>query len=135
MPYTLKEAPNAKSIAEREFYSASVPGPLQFTKFTSCIGVVGISAGKLIGIHLSILDEQGKPMPKTAAMKVVGLLDYPSACVIFGLLDLWANPENHVDQVYKYLVEALPHAQRLQLKDGIYSAHVDQQGKVQIGSV
>lgn len=134
MPYTLNPAANAMAIAEREYGSAQ--NAIQFTAFTSCIGVVSMTGNVITGVHLSISDQNGQLFTDATVPLVMAALgaDYTDAFII-GRIAFWENPENGVSQAYDKLVQQVRAGAQLQnfntypLGDGTYGADI-QQGRL-----
>jgi hypothetical protein len=120
----LNQAANVMVIEEREWGTGQ---PIQFTKFTSCIGVLAKVAGQnqVIGIHLSILDENGNVFTAAVVPQITGVLagqGYDNTtCQIFGMIDIW---ENELPAAYGALVAALNNPVQAQREDGTYQVAI-----------
>jgi hypothetical protein len=98
MPYTIKKTSNPLGIEERECASGPV---IQFTTFTSCIGVIAKKGGALTAVHLSVLDEHGNIFGESAE-DVDNVLNSvlpqqpqkADAVTVFGCIDYWRNSES-----------------------------------------
>jgi hypothetical protein len=105
MPYTLVPA---VIIAERSY---EVAPTIQFTKFTSCIGVLAKVQGQpqVIGIHLALYDDdpEGHLISVEDVPQVNTVLTNmhydPTTVRIIGMTDVW---NSSVPEVYAALVTA-----------------------------
>lgn len=104
MSYTLSEARSEDSIDERRYAEGD---RLRFTTFNSCIGIVGVDGGELIGVHLSLVDESGSAFDRTAADEVARVLSGCSSVVIFGQVDFWGDCD--ITPAFDYLRGLLNH--------------------------
>lgn len=133
--YVLSETNNPLDIAEREY--ASAPKKIQFTAFTSCIGVVARKGDKLTGVHLSQVDNNDKYFgeDRNVVTSILNKLPNPADRVtIFGFVKSWRNSENtHIKQAYGRLTGLLKErvGQGLEVyheaevvDDGAYSAEI-----------
>lgn len=104
MPYTLSLARSADSIEERKYANGA---RLKFTTFNSCIGVVGVSSGELVGVHLSLVDDTGNAFDNTAADAVALVMTGCTRIVIFGQVDFWGDCD--ITPAFDYLRGLLNH--------------------------
>ncbi|RDZ26592.1 hypothetical protein [Lysobacter silvisoli] len=141
MPYTINAGANALAIAEREWAAAAnvaaVNGDtqptIQFTAFTSCIGIAArnVAATQVIGIHLSIYDGNtiftAADVPNVIAILTAQNYDANNVFII-GQTSAW---EASVNAAYAALVAALPNAQIYTLGDGTYGAGISAGGALE----
>ena len=96
--YTLSQTKDVLNIAEQQY--ASAKEKIQFTAFTSCIGVVAKNGGRLTGVHLVMI---GKPpddplfgADATDVPRVIELVMPADAVVVFGGIPFWRDSESDV---------------------------------------
>lgn len=124
MPYTLTQAADNMAIAECQWGCA---GTLQFTKFTSCIGVLAKVAGadRVIGIHLVMVDANGNTFSAGDVDLVTTVLTDQgydnTTCTIIGQITYWTQSNN---AAYTALFNALNNPATYQLADGVYGATI-----------
>jgi hypothetical protein len=123
MPYILNNAPDPMAIAEREI---GVAAEIQFTAFTSCIGVVVLLNGNLTAVHLALTAADGGAFDAAAANVVLAALPagYTSSIVI-GSIPYWENPANGAAVGYAALTAGLINSTLYPLADGTYGAEID----------
>lgn len=132
MPYSLSPARNAMAIAECEFSAAQT---IQFTPFSSCIGVLARVQNQLhvVGIHLVLVDAQGNHFSANDVQTVVQTLTAANYdlnnVLIIGQIAYW---EKSAPAAYQALVQALAPRDTYPLSDGIYGATVDQNGDIEL---
>lgn len=134
MPYHIVQAPDVLAIPEEQF---GVAQTIQFTKFTSCIGVLAKvkGANQVIGIHLVMvgLDGSFNDGGVNAVMAVLNANNYdPTTAIILGQIAYWQTPSNGVSASYQQLVNQLRPVQTYQLADGYYGATVDANGDIEL---
>jgi len=123
MPYILNNTLLPMAIAEREIGNAD---EIQFTAFTSCIGVVVLLGGNLTAVHLALTAADGGAFNAAAAAVVLAALPagYTSSIVI-GSIALWENPDNGANVGYAALIAGLVNSTLYPLADGTYGAEID----------
>lgn len=125
MPYTINQTNNVLNIAERQYGTGH---EIKFTKFTSCIGVVGAVNGNqnARGVHLSISDGTSL-FDGGAVQQVTAIFVGATQIKILGQIAYWTNPANGVAAAYAQLVQALgvQPDDIYQLDDGVYGAEID----------
>ncbi|QNH21795.1 hypothetical protein HEP73_02723 [Xanthomonas sp. GW] len=136
MPYQFEQASSPQQIAERQFASVSLEaGPttgtlLQFTPFTSCIGVAVNNNGILIGVHLSLFGADGTPFSAESVdevMRLTGKDQQPGApCIVFGQTAYW---ENSLPAAYQLLLQQLQPNEVYALADLTPGIGVDNLGR------
>jgi hypothetical protein len=118
MPYTIDPIafPNALAIPERRWASAQ---QIQFTPFTSCIGLIGINGPNLTALHLGLVD--GAFGFDNAAADQAAAIMAPCAAGIFviGETAYWTNT---VPGPYQHLLNQLNAPNLYPLADGTYGA-------------
>ncbi|WP_114392041.1 hypothetical protein [Oleisolibacter albus] len=125
MPYILTPAQDTMAIAEREFGTSSPQ--VQFTLFTSCIGVLSLRNGAVTGVHLSITAEDGTLFDDAAANQVAQIIGQWDQIKVIGRIDYWENPANGVTAAFNNMLQLLgvPPDNLYQLADGIYGGEDD----------
>ena len=132
MPYTLNQAANSMAIAEREW---GVGQTIQFTHFTSCIGVLAKVKGQneVIGVHLVLIDNQSNPFTAEVVTLINSVLtsrNYdPATVIIIGQIAYW---EKSATVPYQTLLNTLPPVSTYQLGDGTYGATVNTAGQIEL---
>ncbi|KUI98904.1 hypothetical protein [Vibrio sp. MEBiC08052] len=133
MSYTLTETSDVMKIKEQEYSSA---GKVQFTAFTSCIGILAKKKDKseVIGIHLVMMSKDEEWFDKTAAQTVKNCLtteNYDSSDVLLiGCLSLWES-DDRTKAGYAELKKLIQPTHEYQLADGIYGGEIES-GKVEL---
>lgn len=139
MPYQINNA--TLSIGERLWSSAANVAPtaagtqptVQFSAFTSCIGICARNAAgtQVIGIHLSAIDQDGTPFAVADVATVVGILTNwgydPTSTFVIGLIDIWQSDPT-LAPAYGALLAALNGPQQYPRDDGVYGAGIDNTG-------
>ncbi|OSQ36101.1 hypothetical protein TMES_18645 [Thalassospira mesophila] len=125
MAYIFTEAQNPLEVAEREWGKAD---PIMFTKFTSCIGIMGIKDGKVIGVHLTLMGTEDEWVTNANIDQAVALLDGATNPVVIGQIEIW---EDTVPGVYQHLLDTLHPVAIYPKDDGIYGGQNDN-GSVKI---
>lgn len=125
MPYTLTPAQDTMAIAEREFGTASPQ--VQFTTFTSCVGVLSLRNGAVTGVHLSITAPDGTLFDDGAANQVAQIIGPWDQIKVIGRITYWENPANGVAAAFAHMLQilAVPPDNLYQLADGIYGGEDD----------
>lgn len=124
MPYVLTQAANVMAIDECEFGTA---GTIQFTKFTSCIGILAkvTGANQVIGIHLVLINTAGDQFSMADVLHVqqrLTALNYDNTtCMIIGQVAVW---ERSNQQAYNALVAGLNNPKIYPFGDGVYGATI-----------
>jgi hypothetical protein len=124
MPYVLAQAANNMAIAECEWGNA---GTIQFTRFTSCLGVLAKVAGanNVIGIHLVMVDGNGNTFSAADVPTVTAVLAAQgydnTTCMIIGQIAYWTRSNG---AAYTALLNALNNPQTYQFGDGVYGATI-----------
>ncbi|HEU0014779.1 MAG TPA: hypothetical protein VFQ45_13920 [Longimicrobium sp.] len=124
MPYTLSQAANPMAIAECEWGTA---GTIQFTAFTSCLGVVAKVTGQnnVIGIHLVMVDGHGNTFGTGDVARVTGVLANQhydnTTCHVIGATGFW---QHSASAAYNALIAALNHPTVYTFGDGTYGATI-----------
>ncbi|MEW6734679.1 MAG: hypothetical protein AB1489_25365 [Acidobacteriota bacterium] len=132
MPYTLNQAANVMQIAECEW---GVAQTIQFTRFTSCIGVLAKVTGvnSVIGIHLVLIDGQGNQFTAgdvATVTQVLNAQNYDANTVlIIGQIAVWQESAN---AAYNALVTALNPQETYPLANGTYGATVTAGGQIEL---
>ncbi|MDR1226603.1 MAG: hypothetical protein LBK47_06860 [Prevotellaceae bacterium] len=125
MAYTLQSTVNNLAIAEQEY--AKEAFGVRFTKFTSCIGVVGQSSKGLTGVHLVILSKDDQRIQEADIPQVADLLKSSTRIVVFGHVGTWKS-DDELAKVYDKLLLELKRLvgekmlYEIDLNDGIYGA-------------
>jgi hypothetical protein len=118
--YTLSDASDPKAIKEKEVGTGQI---IQFTTFTSCIGVIGKkSDGTLVGIHLVRVGADDKAFQKNDVPTVKARLSGLSNITIIGQTDFWEG--ELLDEIGGSIVGGTD--------DGSFSATTDKDGKIVI---
>ncbi len=129
MPYVINNAPDPMAIAERQIGAAAV---IQFTPFTSCIGVITLSGDTLTAVHLALTAADGGPFdPAAAAVVLAALPDKYTSSVVIGSIAYWKNPVNGASAGYAALVDGLVNPALYPLADGAYGARIED-GAIQL---
>jgi hypothetical protein len=132
MSYTLNQAPDVMNIAECQYGVSEV---IQFTKFTSCIGVFAKvkNETKVIGIHLVMVNDASDEFTEKSVKEVVRVLneqDYDAAkVIIIGRIDYW---KTSVEVAYSALVKEIKPTKEFSFGDGVYGATVDSNEDIEI---
>lgn len=128
MAYVFTKANDTDKIAEREWGKAD---PIMFTKFTSCIGIMGVKDGKVIGVHLTMMGTEKDEWVKDANIdQAVALLDNAANPIVIGQIQVWKDTPNTQD-VYQHLLDTLKPVDEYPLAQGTYGGKVDN-GSVEI---
>ena len=143
MPYTINAGAAPLAIAECEWAAAANVAPtaggdtqptIQFTAFTSCIGIAAQNAAgtQVIGVHLAIYDAANNQFSAADVPTVVGILQgqnyNPNSVFIIGETAVW---QASVQAAYNALIAALPNAQIYSLADGTYGAGISAGGALE----
>lgn len=116
--YKLSDAGNVKAIGEQEVGTGQT---IQFTKFTSCIGVIGKKTDRtLVGIHLVRFGKDGEPFKREDVPTLKAQLSGLSDVTIIGQTDFW-EPE---------LLDAIGGKVVGGTDDGSFSATTDEAGEI-----
>lgn len=120
MAYTFTQAQNPLAIAEQQWATAET---VTFTKFTSCIGVLGYNTTtrRVTGVHLVIISSDGTPFDAAAATQTISLLGTYNRSVIIGQTPFW---EDNVPAGYNALVKGLRNLTIIPTGDGIYGGRI-----------
>lgn len=127
MTYQFSQAANAMAIAEQEYATAAT---IQFTGFTSCIGVIAKKGPLLTGVHLVMSSPSRTVFNQIAATRLMYEVlgnQYDKVCII-GCVDLWRNPQNGVVAAFQKLesmIRSLELVQTFNFAAGTYGATVD----------
>jgi hypothetical protein len=125
VPYKMSKASDPMNIAERQYASAAT---IQFTTFTSCIGVIAKEGGTLTAAHLVVSTGKDHVCNANDIAKVLGRLPKkPDAVTIVGCIDVWENQAN--GQVLVGAFQKLTGSFQERLKkdyrrDGTYGAEI-----------
>ncbi|WP_339780734.1 hypothetical protein [uncultured Thalassospira sp.] len=125
MAYVFTEAQNPMKIAERQWGKAD---PVMFTAFTSCIGIMGIKDGKVIGVHLTLMGTEDEWVTNANIDEAVTLLDGAANPVVIGQIEMW---EDTVPGVYQHLLDTLHPVAQYARDDGTYGG-ANENGNVRI---
>lgn len=118
MAFSFSEADDPQAVAEREWAKADT---VMFTKFTSCIGLMGIKDSKVIGVHLPLRDADN--LVTTGDIdSAIGLLDGAQNPVVIGAVSAW---KASVSDVYDHLVATLTPVEEYSYGDGTYGGSVN----------
>lgn len=132
MPYTLNQAANVMAIAEREW---GVAQTIQFTPFTSCIGVLAKVKGQIqvIGVHLGLYDGQSNPFTAEVVTLIKSVLtnrNYdPATVIIIGQIAVW---EKSAAVPYQTLLTTLSPVNTYPLANGTYGATINTDGQIEL---
>jgi hypothetical protein len=123
MAFAYTEALNAQAVAELQWAKANT---IMFTKFTSCIGLMGVKDGKVIGVHLPLRDDSNA-VTDDDVDAAIALLDGAANPVIIGAISAW---EASASGVFDHLVSNLKPINQYAYGDGTYGGSIDN-GRVQ----
>ncbi|HCK19741.1 MAG TPA: hypothetical protein DHW36_14615 [Thalassospira sp.] len=123
MAYAYTEAQDAQAVAELQWAKANT---VMFTKFTSCIGLMGIKDDKVIGVHLPLRDG-ANAVTNDDIDAAIALLDGAANPVIIGAISAW---KASASSVFDHLVDALNPVEQYAYGDGTYGGSVSN-GRVQ----
>lgn len=141
MPYTINPTRNPLAIAERQSAQALDVPPseegetrptVQFTTFTSCIGIVARNraATSVIGVHLAIFDGDTRFTAADVPIVIASLGDYdPSKVIVFGQISAW---QASVGPAYDALLAELPQSQQHRFGDGQYGAGINEANELEV---
>ena len=127
MAYQFSLSANPLAIAEQEYATAAT---VQFTAFTSCIGVIAKKGPMLTGVHLVMTAPDGTLFNQNAATRLMYEVlgnQYDRVCII-GCVDLWRNPQNNVLAAFQKLesmIRSLQVVQTYNFAAGTYGATID----------
>jgi hypothetical protein len=107
------------AIAEQQYGTAAT---VQFTQFTSCIGLLGYNGGQVTGVHLVMVSNDDTVFDNQAADLAVQALGVYTSVVVIGETDLW---EANVGAAYNYLLGLLNNSVIIETGDGIYGGRVE----------
>ncbi|MFK3648465.1 hypothetical protein ACI2IY_08480 [Lysobacter enzymogenes] len=139
MPYAIEFSNTPLAIPERCWGSADNVPPqgddtqstIQFTPFTSCIGVCARNdaGSRIIGIHLSVADDQGNVFAVNDVPTVAQILASwgynPASVFVIGQIAVW---QESVPQAYQALLATLGNPPVYSYGDGQYGAGLDTNG-------
>ncbi|KJE34939.1 hypothetical protein UF64_09495 [Thalassospira sp. HJ] len=123
MAFAYTEAQSAQAVAELQWAKAD---KIMFTKFTSCIGLMGIKDDQVIGVHLPLRDDHNA-VTNDDIDAAIALLDGVVNPVIIGAISAW---KASASDVFTHLVDTLNPVEQYPYGDGIYGGSVDD-GRVQ----
>ena len=131
--YTLTETGAPLTVGEREY---AIGPTIKFTQFTSCIGILSKTEflNTLLGIHLSIYDQQNNKFNIVTAAQVRELLEINSCdqttTIVIGHIGAW---ERSNEVAYGRLIDLLgvPEERQYRFGDGSYGGHVEN-GQIEI---
>lgn len=134
MMYHLTQTGAPLTIEEAEY---AIGETVQFTKFTSCIGILSKIKGQqnLMGIHLVIVDQGGNKFNIVTAAQVRELLEIEncdqSTTAIIGQISAW---KASIRPAFERLVDLLdvPEERQYQLGDGSYGGKIGENGTIEI---
>lgn len=116
MPYNFNNAENAMIINEMECGTGEI---IQFTPFTSCLGVVGRYGSTVTGIHLVAVDAQGTLFNDEMATAVKDKLTGCDEWIFMGFVDSWLS--DYPTQMA--IIQSLPNQKNsVNGDDGVYGA-------------
>lgn len=118
MPYLLAPGGNAMAIAEQQYAGA---GTIRFTRFTSCIGVMGYNAGVVTGVHLVMFAVDGTPFNNAAANAAALAIGAYARVAVIGHTQMWAA---NFPGPYAHLLGQLVAPDIVDMDDGIYGGRV-----------
>jgi hypothetical protein len=125
MAYELTQATQVLAIAEQEYGTAN---EVRFTRFTSCIGLLGVNGPNVTGVHLVAVSNQGTPFDQDVAADAVAALGAFTQVVILGTTNSWGT-EPALSVPFAYLVGRLTQngvpPSVWNFADGIYGGRVD----------
>lgn len=133
VPYKLTKASNPLAIAEREYASAP---KIQFTTFTSCIGVIAKDGNTLTAVHLVMITAKEHTFNTSDAAKVLARLPKKAdAVTIVGSIDMWESGNGDVLTAgFQKLASRLENVKKDYRGDGKYSASIVN-GEIVVSSV
>lgn len=131
MPYTIEFSNTPLAIPERTWAQAENVPPVdgdtqptvQFTAFSSCIGICARNetGSRVIGIHLSVADDQGNVFAVNNVPQVSEILQSwgyaPGSVFVIGQVAVW---EQSAQQAYQALLATLGQPQVYSYGDGQY---------------
>ena len=131
MPYTIEFSNTPLAIPERAWAQAENVPPVdgdtqstvQFTAFTSCIGICARNdaGSRVIGIHLSVADDQGNVFAVNNVPQVSEILQSwgynPATVFVIGQVAVW---QESIPQAYQALLTTLGNPQVYSYGDGQY---------------
>jgi precorrin-3B methylase len=125
--YHLTQTAAPLTIQEAEY---AIAPTVQFTQFTSCIGILSKIRGQdnLIGIHLVIHDQQDNKFNIVTAAQVRELLEIhncdQSTTKIIGQIRVWRDSN---EKAFERLVDLLdvPEERQYPLDDGSYGGTIE----------
>jgi hypothetical protein len=118
MAFAYSEAQDDQAVAERQWAKADT---IMFTKFTSCIGLMGVKDDQVIGVHLPLRDDQNA-VTNGDVDAAIALLDGAANPVIIGAISAW---KASASDVFDHLVANLNPVEQYALGDGTYGGSVD----------
>jgi hypothetical protein len=121
---------NTMQIAELQYAAAAA---IQFTGFSSCIGVIGQITGQnqVFGVHVPLITGAGEMFAASDVAAIQAVLQTlnanPATVMVIGQLSVWeaSNPAG-----YAAVLTAWPAA--YPLAQGVYGATLDPQGDLEI---
>jgi hypothetical protein len=124
MPYNFEPAANVLDIRERQHATAA---QIQFSAFTSCIGVIAKNGPMLTAVHLVMVAPDGTRFNRVTATRVIHeILPDQYECVkIIGCIAWWTNPANEVLSAFDTLrgqIRSLELVQLYPFAAGTYGA-------------
>jgi hypothetical protein len=135
-PYKLTETKNPLAIKEREYASAAV---IQFTDFTSCIGVIAKEGSTLTAVHLVAASGEKRVhvFNTIDAVNVTGRLPKdPDAVTIVGYIDIWRNDEDNgkLAAAFQKLTSSFKKLE-IQQREGTLRAEINGAGQIVVCNV
>ena len=101
MPYTIIRTHQNRHVAEAEY---AVATSVAFTPITSCLVIAGREGnGRIVGVHLVIIDGQGNVFDNAAAQVAGGLLAACRQHLMIGSIGSWRHPANGVGAAFNAL--------------------------------
>lgn len=133
MPYTIEFCNTPLTIPERRWGQADNVPPVdgdtqstvQFTAFSSCIGICARNenGARVIGLHLSVTDDQGNVFAVNDVPQVSEILQTwgydPNTAFVIGQTEVW---QESIPQAYQALLTSLGSPQAYSYGDGTYGA-------------
>ena len=119
MPYNFNAAENSMIIEEMQYGTGE---RIQFSPFSSCLGVVGRNGTTVKGVHLVAVDAQGTEFNNEIATAVKDLLTGCDEWIFMGFVNDWLS--DYPDQMN--IIKSLPNQKNsVNGGDGVYGAKAE----------
>ncbi|GGA24122.1 hypothetical protein [Okeania sp. KiyG1] len=106
MAYNFRQAENAMIIKEMEYGTGE---RIQFSPFSSCLGVVGRTGTNVTGIHLVEYDREGVRFNEEMATAVKTKLNGCAEWIFMGFVDDWLR----IFPNEMKIIESIPNQKKL----------------------